>query len=82
MTSAALRNKLYDYIREANDEKLEAIYKLLMGDIEGTGEWWKDEQMVAELETRYEALVSGKDKGISKEELAATIARARRKKYD
>lgn len=82
MTSTALRNKLYDYIREADDKKLKAIYKLLEVDIEGTDEWWKDEQMVAEMETRYEALVSGKDKGVSKEGLVESIAKARKKKYD
>lgn len=80
MTSTALRNKLYDYIREADDKKLKAIYKLLEVDIEGTNEWWNDEQMVAEMETRYEALVSGKDKGVTKERLAATIAG--KKKYN
>ncbi|MCB0697438.1 MAG: hypothetical protein KDC07_08740 [Chitinophagaceae bacterium] len=81
MTSTALRTKLYDYIREADDKKLKAIYRLLEDDIEGASEWWKDKHMVAELEERYEALVSGKDKGLSKEELSAAIDKARKKKY-
>ena len=81
MTLSALRNKLYEYIRVADDKKLKAIYNLLEDDIEATNEWWKDKQLVAEMDARYDALVSGKDKGVSKEELLSTVAKARQKKY-
>lgn len=81
MTLSALRNKLYDYIRVADDKKLKAIYHLLEDDIEATNEWWKDKQIVAEMDTRYDGLASGKDKGVTKEGLEATIAKARQKKY-
>lgn len=81
MTLSALRNKLYDYIRVADDKKLKAIYHLLEDNIEATNEWWKDKQIVAEMDARYDALAAGKDKGVTKEGLEATIAKARQKKY-
>lgn len=79
--STIIRNKLYDYIRVADDKKLHAIYNLLEDEIEGTNEWWKDKQFTAELDRRYEALEKGKDKGVTIEKLEASIAKLRKKKY-
>lgn len=82
MGEAALRNKLYDYIRVADDKKLKAIYELLGHEIDATVEWWKDKDMVAEIDARYEALQSGKDKGLTKDELTNSISKARQKRYN
>jgi len=79
--SATIRNKLYDYIRVANDKKLHAIYNLLEDEIEETNEWWKDKSFVAELDHRYEALESGTDKGLTVEQLEASIDKLRKKRY-
>jgi hypothetical protein len=79
--SAVIRNKLYDYIRVADDKKLYAIYNLLESEIEETHEWWKDKLFVAELDRRYQALESGADKGFTIEELKASIGKLRKKKY-
>lgn len=76
-----LRYKLYDYIKVADEKKLKAIYNPLEEDIESAAEWWKDKQVIAELDTRYEALKSGKDKGVTKDELVAMIDKSRQKKY-
>ena len=64
MTVAAIKNKLYDYIRVADDKKLQAIYQLLEADIEKEYEWWKDKAFVSELDRRHNSLESGADKGI------------------
>jgi hypothetical protein len=37
-SSAAIRHKLYDYIRIADDKKLHAIYSLLENEIEETSQ--------------------------------------------
>ena len=81
MGSAEIRNKLYDYIRVADDKKLKAIYHLLEEEIEATNDWWKDKDLVAEMDARYEALKSGKDKGVTTEELISSISKLRQKKY-
>ncbi len=44
MSNTAIRHKLYDYIRVADDKKLYAIYNLLENEIEQTNDWWKNKQ--------------------------------------
>lgn len=81
MSSVAIRNKLYEYIRVADDKKLHAIYNLLENDIEQTAEWWKDKQFIQELDSRSKALDSGTDKGYSIDQLEKSIGKLRKKKY-
>jgi hypothetical protein len=81
MSNTAIRNKLYDYIRVADDKKLNAIYNLLENEIEQTNEWWKDKRFTQELESRFQALENGSDKGISVEQLEQYISKLRLKKY-
>lgn len=80
-TSAAIRHKLYDYIRLADDKKLSAIYNLLEGEIEETTEWWKEKGFVEELDKRYEALENGSDKGFTIEQLKTSMDKLRIKRY-
>lgn len=80
-TASSLRDKLYDYIRVADDKKLYAIYSLLENEIEETSEWWKDKKFIAELDRRYQALETGADKGFTVEQLESSINKLRNKKY-
>ena len=80
MTTAAIRHKLYDYIRVAEDKKIKAIYTMLEGDIEQQYDYWNDKDFVAELNKRSADFKSGKIKGISWEEAKAQITGAGKKK--
>lgn len=80
-TGTAIRHKLYDYIRIANEKKLNAIYNLLEDEIEQTNEWWKDKQFIRELDSRYNALEDGADKGFTIEQLEESVSKLRTKKY-
>lgn len=80
-SAAAIRHKLYDYIRVADDKKLTAIYNLLENEIEETNEWWKDKQFVAELDRRSKALEDGTDKGFTIDQLEESIDKLRKKRY-
>ncbi|MBA2563423.1 MAG: hypothetical protein H0V14_11040 [Chitinophagaceae bacterium] len=81
MSIAAIRNKLYDYIRVADDKKLKAIYNLLENEIEQTNEWWKDKQFTQELDRRHQALENGSDQGFTIEQLEQSVSKLRIKKY-
>jgi hypothetical protein len=81
MNSTSIRNKLYDYIRFASDKKLHAMYQLLEDEVVEMNEWWKDKQFVEELDSRYNALESGEDKGITLQQMETTIEKMRLNKY-
>ncbi len=81
MSSAAIRNKLYDYIRVADNKKLNAIYNLLENEIELTNEWWKDKKFTKELDNRYQALENGSDKGFTIDQLEKSVTKLRTQKY-
>lgn len=80
MTAAAIRDKLYDYIKLADDKKLKAIYMMLEDDIEEKLEWWKDKSFVQELDAEYKDWESGKTKGRTLDEVTASINRLRAKR--
>jgi hypothetical protein len=73
MNAAAIRDRLYDYIRVADDKKIKAIYMMLEDDIAEETEWWNNPALVSELEKEYEAWDSGKDKGYSLADIKAEI---------
>lgn len=82
MTTAAIRDKLYDYIRIADDKKIKAIYTMLEEEIEEKLEWWKDNSLVKELDAEYTQWKKGKMKGYSMQEVDESLkmASAKRKK--
>ena len=81
MTTSAIREKLYDFIRVADDKKVKAIYMMLEDEIVEEAEWWKDKQFVKEIDQRYQDLESGKDKGFTIAEMETTIDALRKKRY-
>lgn len=73
MTALAIREKLYDFIRVADDKKVKAIYMMLEDNIVEELEWWNDIQFTQDLNKRYEDWKTGKDKGYSLEEVNISI---------
>ncbi len=65
MTSTIIRQKLYEYIKVADDKKLKAIYTLLAPIDHDITKWWQDKKMVEELKQQNADMESGKDKGVS-----------------
>lgn len=80
MKTAAIREKLYDYIRVADDKKVQAIFVMLEDDITEQVEWWNDNVFVSDLEKRYKAWETGKEKGFSLAEVDASIDKLRKKR--
>ena len=79
MNTAEIRQKLYDYIKTADDKKVKAIYTIVESEINQVNEWWQDNELVAELERRSADLISGKDKGISWAEFKKGLAKEKSK---
>jgi hypothetical protein len=80
MTIAAVREKLYDYIRVADDKKVKAIYMMLEDDIMQDLEWWKDKAFTQELDSRYKAWENGTDKGYSLAEVEASVEQLKKRR--
>ena len=73
MTTAAIREKLYDYIRGADDKKIKAIYTILEDQIVKGNDWSQDVEFIAELDERVKRWEDGTDKAYTWNELEASI---------
>lgn len=81
MTTTAIRERLYDYIRVADDKEIEAIYAIFEDQIvKEPYDWSQDEAFVAELDERVRRYEAGIDRGYSWEELEASIAEMKKKR--
>jgi hypothetical protein len=73
MTTTAIRERLYDYIRVANDDKVKAIYTLLEDQIIPAVDWSEDEDCMAEFNDRIKRWEDGTDPGFSLAEVKAEM---------
>jgi len=79
MNTLAIRQKLYEYIRVADDKKVKAIYTIIENDVNELYEWWNDKDLLSELDHRSANLKSGKDKGRSWEEVKKSLLKNTKK---
>ncbi len=63
MTTATIRQKLYEYIRGADERKVKAIYTIIENDLLDNNEWWKDVDFISTLDSISSDLKNGTDKG-------------------
>lgn len=80
MKTSSIRDKLYDYIRVADDKKIKAIYMMLENEIEEKIEWWKDKEFIKKLDLEYNEWKAGKAKGYTIEEVNESIEQLRIKR--
>lgn len=80
MTTSSIREKLYDFIKVAEDKKVKAIYMILEDEITEKAEWWKDKVFMKELDNRYKAWETGKEKGYKLDEVNALFEAAGKKR--
>lgn len=80
MTTADIREKLYEYIRIADDEKVKAIYTILEDEITEDLEWWKDKGFMHELDQRYNDYKGGKTETYDLAEVEASIQQLKQKR--
>ncbi|HWD88114.1 MAG TPA: hypothetical protein VG367_08310 [Mucilaginibacter sp.] len=80
MTTAAIREKLHNYISVADDKKIKAIYTLLEDQIAPAVDWSDDEEFVAELDERVRRYEAGIDRGYTWDEVKASIEELKQKR--
>jgi hypothetical protein len=79
MTTAVIRQKLYDYIRVADDRKVKAIYTMLEGEVEEAFDFWNDKAFVDELSKRSDDYKQGTIKGVAWEEVKIQLLTSTKK---
>lgn len=59
MAATAIRDKLYDYIRYADEKKVKAIYTMVEGEINEQINLWEDKDFLKEIDMRLNDYESG-----------------------
>lgn len=80
MTITAIREKLQEYIKTADDKKIKAIFTLVENDIDEKYNWWEDDEFLDDLDERGRRYEAGIDKGYTFEEAKAEILKLKSKK--
>jgi hypothetical protein len=69
MNTIAIRQKLYEYIRVADDKKVKAMYTIIEDQPIEIDEWWNDKGFINTLDRISSDLRNGADKGYLWEEV-------------
>ena len=80
MNTATITERVYDYIRVADDKKIKAIYTMLEDTITGEVKWWDDNNIVDEFQKRYDAWNTGKEKGYVMSDIDKDISKLKKKR--
>lgn len=76
MTTLDIREKLYDYIRFADEKKVKAFYTIIENEIKEEYKWWNDKEYMSELGKRSADYKSGITKGFTWEETKIRIQKS------
>lgn len=79
MTTATIRQKLYNYIRVADDRKVKAIYIMLEDEVEEAFDFWNDKAFLDELNKRSDDYKQGTIKGVAWEEVKMELLTSTKK---
>jgi hypothetical protein len=64
MTTETIRERLHEYIRFADDKKVNAIYTMVEDEIVEELDLWEDKDFLNELKDRLEKFESGETKSV------------------
>ncbi len=73
MSTITIRERLYDYIRFADEKKVKAIYTMIEGEIAEELNLWDNPAFLGELDQRLAEYESEKVKGSTWEEIKAKV---------
>jgi hypothetical protein len=78
-STEALRKEVKKRIDTADEKSLRRVFSILEIDSENES-WWDDEDFIKELDSRYEAMESGEDKGVTIGEIRESLKQLSTKK--
>lgn len=73
MDTPKIRERLHEYIRYADDKKVQAMYTMVENELTDLLNLWGDENFITELDNRLADYETGKITGKNWEEIKATI---------
>jgi hypothetical protein len=73
MTTTAIRERLYGYIREADDDKIKNIYEIFEDQMAPAVDWSEDADCMAEFHDRIKRWEDGTDPSFSLAEVKAEM---------
>lgn len=73
MASTTIRDRLYDYIRYADEKKVKAIYTMVEEEINERINLWEDKDFLNEIDMRLDGYESGNVKTSSWEEVKQKV---------
>ncbi len=79
MGAIAIRERLHDYIKTADDKKVKAIYTMIESDLQNH-EWWNDKKLMAEFDKISDDFESAKEKGFTLEEMNMRLNKIKKQK--
>jgi hypothetical protein len=82
MNTATIRQKLFDYIRVAEDKKIRAIYTMVEDEMQQMYAWWEDDELIKDLDRRSKLFKEGKEKGRPWENVKEEILKNRKTSID
>jgi hypothetical protein len=80
MTIAAIKEKLHNYISEADDEKIKNLYHIFEDQMAPAVDWSEDKEFIAELDERVRRYEEGIDPGYTWDDVEASINELRIKR--
>ncbi len=73
MTTITKKQKLFDFIRDANEDELDSLYAIVRSKNNYSKSILEDDLLLAEINERAKDLKSGNVKGISWEEVKGSV---------
>ena len=73
MTTITKKQKLFDFIRDANEDELDSLYAIVRSKNSYSKSILEDDLLLAEINERAKDLKSGNVKGISWEEVKGSV---------